>query len=111
MFLQTLALGEWCTYSWIQETPTAVDEPLLVKKKKTDSNHAVTEFLMQLPKMESHYCRSHTSKLYLEPVWQSINDLYRFYVKNCSENGKRHLSHTSFRAEFNKLNLALFTPK
>ncbi|KAK9722137.1 hypothetical protein QE152_g19812 [Popillia japonica] len=36
-------------------------------------------FLESLPKMESHYCRSTSNKLYLQPQWQSKQQLYELY--------------------------------
>lgn len=36
-------------------------------------------FFDLLPKLESHYCRASTSKLYLESVWLTKTSLYNFY--------------------------------
>lgn len=68
-------------------------------------------FLSQLPKMESHYCRKDTSKLYLDPQLQNINELYRFYIKECEAQHFQILNHTTFRQEFNDKNLSLFRPQ
>lgn len=61
--------------------------------------------------MESHYCRSSTQKLYLEPIWQTMQELYRFYVNDyCKEQNVKAYSRTVFNERFNEMNLSLFHP-
>jgi len=38
------------------------------KKPESDGRRFIGEFLSTVPKMESHYCRANTSKLYQEQV-------------------------------------------
>lgn len=61
--------------------------------------------------MESHYCRSSTSKLYLEPRWQSILSLYKEYEKYCKHKDLVFCSIKLYRDQFHELNVCLFTPK
>jgi hypothetical protein len=49
---------------------------ITVSEKKSFLN----KFLNTLPKLESHYYRASTSKLYLEPNWTSKIELYNFIV-------------------------------
>lgn len=44
---------------------TTDTENLNISERKSLLN----TFLDSLPKMESHYCRANTKKLYLEPIW------------------------------------------
>ncbi|CAH1113895.1 unnamed protein product [Psylliodes chrysocephalus] len=75
-------------------------------------NENLYEFFESLAKVESHYCRSSTSKLYLEPMWTSTNELYRFYKENyCVENQKESVSRTVFFNEFCKKNYSIYIPK
>jgi len=52
-----------------------------VRNVCSQRKESAENFLNSLPKMESHYCRSTTSKLYLEPVRQSHSELYREYCE------------------------------
>jgi hypothetical protein len=78
MFLNTLSIGEWTALNW-QKTvvPTKNDSldpddpdsenetrPAAKKLRKPRELEALEEFFSTLPKMESHYCRKRTSKLY-----------------------------------------------
>lgn len=90
MFLQTLPIGEWSVQNWVKAktTPGKLPSPTDVRKKSqrqiATKNPAgisfIIEFLHSLPKVESHYCRKDSTKLYLEPQWRNVSDLYRFYV-------------------------------
>lgn len=120
MFLRTLALEEWTVQNWLKTHEATLKAPpsktscgLVAKRayRKCEERAFLQEFLHKLPKVESHYCRKDTSKLYLEPVWHNINELYRVYTKECSEGSKVALSHFTFRQEFDKQNLSLFKPK
>lgn len=119
MYLNTLDIGEWSVHNWTRNEEKPVSE-----KKKTSRNtntmaleeiaiNNVKEFLDKLPKLPSHYCRKSTSKLYLEPIWQSRQGIYREYIKYLSENGKQtfKVSATKFNTLFDEINLALFSPK
>ena len=69
------------------------------------------QFFSLLPKMESHYCRASSSKLYLEPIWQSKSALYKEYAKYCKVSDLQILSVKVFYEEFDNNNLSLFHPK
>ena len=106
MFLNTLNLGEWTVRGWVtclsdssadesEECPNPnnqVERPSTsndTEPQVADVNMAPPEmatrrananrFLDQLPKLESHYCRSSSTKQYLEPDWQSFAALHREY--------------------------------
>lgn len=69
-------------------------------------------FFNALPKLESHYCRKSSSKLYLEPNWTSKSGLYHCYKENwCKERNTLPLPYPLFSNMFDDLNLSLFTPK
>ncbi|KAJ8896631.1 hypothetical protein PR048_001975 [Dryococelus australis] len=67
-------------------------------------------FIYNLPKMESHYCRKSISKVYLEPLFQSQQQLYRMYVENCKSEEKDFVSRFTFSNLLSKKNVALFQP-
>ncbi|XP_077103049.1 uncharacterized protein LOC143753996 [Siphateles boraxobius] len=62
-------------------------------------------------KVPLHYCRSTTSKQYLEPVFQSMADLYAVYCRAAAEKNVTPLSRQVFTNEFKRLNLGLYHPK
>ena len=110
MFLFTLGIGEWSALNWAKEGHTQADT-----KGQTHSNAcrsvAGHEFILQnLPKVPSHYCRSTTSKQYLEPVFQSMADLYAVYCRAAAEKNVTPLSRPVFTDEFKHLNLGLYHP-
>lgn len=106
-----------------------VDRPLstklLISEEKKD---LLTKFFSDLPKMPSHYCRKRTDKQYLEPNFQSLAQLHRYYQIFCNEwncnrnesnddTSKRNernytsLSYGFFCERFKDLKLSLYQPK
>lgn len=109
-FLSTLGLGEWSVAHWVQtnesensSSQTAVENEALA---------SLQAFLRDLPKLPSHYCQSLSSKLYLEPMFQSMSELHRLYKRHCEEElHTTPLSRQILMDEFTHLNLALYHPK
>jgi len=115
MFLNTLSVGEsqvhnWCSINEIstQQLQGTQSRPF---KNNTGQKEFIELFFNKLPKMESHYCRKSTSKLYLEPLVQSKSQLYKIYIDECNVNGKTPVSRTYFSEAFEANNLSLFSPK
>ncbi|VEN42186.1 unnamed protein product [Callosobruchus maculatus] len=109
-FLNTLCLGEWTVLNWVKENleNTEDDEQNLdssystkkLPKRQSNVKSREKDFLLKffdkLPKLESHYCRASTSKIYFEPIWKSKQELYRFYVEECKVQDVSPLSTASF---------------
>ncbi|VEN62189.1 unnamed protein product [Callosobruchus maculatus] len=124
-FLNTLCLGEWTVLNWVKENleNTENDEQNLdssystkkLPKRQSNVKSREKDFLLKffdkLPKLESHYCRASTSKIYFEPIWKSKQELYRFYVEECKAQDVSPLSTASFANIFLDKNYSLFTPK
>jgi len=104
MFLNTLSVGESQIQGWFIDTgeeKTASSQNSIPRKQILFTNKMfVSTFLESLPKIETHYCRKSTSKLYLEP-----------YSEKCKEEGKTLVSRTNFMNIFSEKNLSLFSPK
>lgn len=118
MFTSTLGISENMMLFWLNKENGITDndtervERPRRENEKTKSMNQLKNFLTSLPKMESHYCRASTSKLYLEPLWQSKRELYRFYKNTwCVEQNAEVVSITSFSSIFNKMNLSLYRLK
>lgn len=112
MFLHTLDIGEWTVVNWTKNKSQknihrVADDNLenineenktAPKKKKEKEVKNLVQFYEELPKMESHYCRASTKKLYLEPIWKSKSDLYDFYKKDwCQQKAIKPVSLCSMK--------------
>nr|CAI5866567.1 unnamed protein product [Callosobruchus analis] len=112
MFLNTLALGSFT--SWTRKGKHAMYTHKQAENAKRTKKSPYTEdidflknFLSRLPKLPSHYNRANSSKLYLEPIFRSLKQIYDLYIEICKEDGKE----ISFKQDFNENNLALYQPK
>nr|CAH7713531.1 unnamed protein product [Callosobruchus chinensis]CAH7717261.1 unnamed protein product [Callosobruchus chinensis] len=117
MFLSTLGVGEWTVreYSSKQFGMTIAQEDMSMQNRKRCSTkgqkEAMKMFLNDLPKMPSHYCRSSTARLYLEPVFQSKMDVYREYEKYCGTKSQKPFSEKIFFKTLEKENIKLYRPR
>lgn len=118
MFGNTLGLKETLILSWVKEFNREPDDYQGSRKSETrrarfaEKNTAVYQFLQSLPKMESHYCRASSTKLYLEPLWRSNAALYNFFKREyCGERNLEPPSIATFMKIFEELNLSLYMPK
>ncbi|XP_029928354.1 uncharacterized protein LOC115373878 [Myripristis murdjan] len=118
MFLSTLGIGEWSVLNWAQ-TAVAQQEDSednakkrLPRKSRKASEHSfLKDFLESLPKVPSYYCGTSISKLYLEPVFSNMSEVYRHYHSHCLEKQTTPLSRQVFCAVFKKMDLRLCDPK
>ncbi|KAF6205401.1 hypothetical protein GE061_019573 [Apolygus lucorum] len=127
LFLNTLAITDWLVKESV-ERPTIEqaerpdcegdeDEPVTSKRNKRQSAESENKmnklrlFLQSLPKMESHYCRKNTSKLFLEPLFQAKTEVYELYQADCAEKSLPAASLKSFYCVFDEMKLALFRPR
>lgn len=81
-------------------------EKYISEKKKI-----IVEWFEKLPKVPAHYCRASSSKLYLEPLWQTKKELYDTYKEYCNENRKLWGSLTLFMQVFESKNLSIYVPQ
>lgn len=123
MFLNTICMGERMVNIWkyaengpvqqVEDEDVAGNIGTVGRRDRyKEMKSKLQEFFEQLPKVESHYCRSKSSKLYLEPTWTSKSELYNVY-KNvwCKEKGINYFSVATFSHIFAEMNLSIFRPK
>lgn len=119
-FLSTLGLKKDMVYGWVENTPRVMiqSKPPKPHKNKKRNIYQVARkmrlelFLRDLDKMESHYCRLQSKKVYIAATFRSKVDLYNEYKKYCLENGYgQAASYFPFSEVFDKMNLALFRPR
>lgn len=97
MFLKTLGLNEKMVQNWIHngQKHGLTERKDLENKRKSDrrsrSNYFqntaeqigyLKSFFDLLPKVDSHYCRKDSQKLYLEHPFHTKNEVYEVYKKN-----------------------------
>lgn len=122
MFLSTLGLKEWSVRNWCMsaEKNTGMhcteNEQLSISRVRCTATMKerklfLEKFLNDMPKLPSHYCRSSSNKLYLEPMFQNKNDIYREFEKYAGEHNIKPLSRNYFVQEMERQNIALFRPK
>ena len=85
-----------CAQTWAkgEHAPKRKERPAsqYYTRAEEDKEFMRKEFLEKLPKMPSHYCRSSSTKQYLEPIIPTLAELYRLYQTKCAENGSRPLN-------------------
>ncbi|XP_067283020.1 uncharacterized protein [Pseudorasbora parva] len=109
LFLATLGIGAWSALNWVQETGNT--QKNAASCNRHEAHEFLRSFLQDLPKVSSHFCRSSTSKQYLEPFFQSMMDLYKVYHRAAEEKMLRPFSRQIFSEEFKQQNLSLHRPK
>ncbi|CAH1102778.1 unnamed protein product [Psylliodes chrysocephalus] len=90
MFLNTLGINEGSVIYWKNDSKNKVDNSkqlgLIVNnhtKGVKDRKEMLIEFFRDFPKIESDYCRTRSSKFYLDPVFESKSGFYKFYKSWC----------------------------
>ncbi|XP_055956576.1 uncharacterized protein LOC130012503 [Patella vulgata] len=116
MFLSTFALGEKMVYRWVDRSKNGTTPGSTEKRKKSKNRESSTyltarQFLDSLPKLPSHYCRSSSDKMYLEPVFTTFMSLYKEFASYCQREDHPVTNRKSFRQAFEDMNLSIFTPK
>lgn len=119
MFLATLGVNEWTVreYSSRQHGMHVAEENNSMEKRgrNTSSNKEkrdlLNTFLENLPKMPSHYCRTSTSNLYLEPTFQSKAELFEEYCQYCEINGCSPLSNKILFKTLKEKKIKLYRPR
>ncbi|KAJ8981068.1 hypothetical protein NQ317_007204 [Molorchus minor] len=117
MFLSTLDVKEWtvrdCSKKLYGIHEAERDIYISKRNRRSNDNRRLTlkSFLDELPKMPSHYCRVSTSKIYLEPTFQSKNDLYREYQKYCDSKNEKVMSLQVLKEEVKKMDIQIFKPR
>ena len=111
MFLATLGIKQWSFLKWVGRRGDSPKRSSKTGRVRDEDQEYLKKFLLDLPKVPSHYCRSTSTRLYLEPVFKSLSHLHKEYSRSCVEDGVQALSRQVFTKRFNDLNMAIFHPK
>lgn len=104
MVLSTLGIKQWTFLKWVGRRGESPEKMVRVRVR-TEKQDFLKTFLLDLPKVPSHYCRSSSSKMYLEPFFKSISHLHTQYKQSCADHSIQPLSRQVFTNTFNDLNL------
>lgn len=81
------------------------------KRVEDGIKQGISEFIESIPKIESHYTRANTSKLYIDGG-KTIIDLHKDYEDHCKANRKPFGNYALFYKIFTKdFNISFFVPK
>lgn len=123
LFLSTTSLGEYTVHSWLKKDGSSASgmsncsqfnnhkRKTPIKPNLKEAMEFARKFLVSLPKMESHYARSSTKKLYLEPVFRSINELFQVYTEACKAENQKPLSRCTMSNLYHEMNLSIHPVK
>ena len=102
----------------LQDNPNVIQNRKYVARAQSEFNQALLErkirlltFLIEYPKLESHYCRKDTDKEYFETEHQTLIDLYKQYVEVCKNESSIPLSFPVFSGTLKNLDFCLFKPR
>jgi len=71
---------------------------------------SVHDHIESIPKIESHYCRKDTSRVYIEGG-KTVAQLHREYTKQRQLKGGKCASYAQYLEVFNSYNISFFVPK
>lgn len=112
-FLSTTGLCNWWVHNALTEEIERTEPEKATKDwvEPQESTKRLQQWLMDLPKLPSHYSRQSSKKLCLEPTFQSYLELYRRYVIDMKKLGHKAMSRFKFLEEFHAMDLSLFHPR
>lgn len=114
MFLSTTGLKNTFLHDHIKSRDFNNINEEHTNKRNAPENRGkefLKEFLANLPKMPSHYCRQSTAKMYLEPIFHTVADLYKVYNEKCKERAVKAMGRTVFTEVVKEMNIGLFQPR
>ncbi|XP_050506636.1 uncharacterized protein LOC126884617 [Diabrotica virgifera virgifera] len=69
------------------------------------------KFIESIPRVESHYVRANSSREYISGG-RNLSDIYRDYVKMCTDKKEKYINYVMFHKIFNtEFNISFFIPK
>lgn len=120
-FMATLDISSRPLRTVINKTSTTTEASVAGDMRGKHGNHfkvpdavkdGIRRHIESIPRIESHYCRSNTSREFIDGG-KSIADLHRDYIKQCQETHTPYSdSYLMYNQIFNtEYNISFFTPK
>lgn len=119
MFINTLCIGYKMVQSWVDqssygmhpEKASRVDTRQHIREQHKAQYEILNNFLEELPKLPGHYCRKDSLKLYLEPHFRSLSDVYKVYLSHAEEKAVPRLARKTFTKVFHSKKLISLQPQ
>lgn len=126
MFLSTFDLKEKMVHNWIlnnqnhgfAKSVETKNHEKTAKRNRTSfhlkckaQSDFVKTFFNRMPKMESHYCRKDTNKLYFQHPFKTKTEIYEIYKTTCENENQSAVSSCSFNKIFDAENLSIYQPR
>lgn len=95
MFMKTLGINEKMVRNWDDGNilyNTQSGEVLPKRKSSINDNiyekrlNFLKNWLNDMPKLECHYRRQYTNKLYFQTYFKSYSQIYKLYCEECVQN-------------------------
>lgn len=120
MFFNTLGISETMARKWThmqsnskRQTRLKVNER--VQKLTYEKRLKFLEnWLEKIPKIDSHYRRKYTNKIYFESDFKSFKEIFDLYLLECKGNEENEIfpvSYPNFMQTIKKGNYSLFKPR
>ncbi|XP_072375150.1 uncharacterized protein [Diabrotica undecimpunctata] len=120
-FLATLSINNRVIQTVLKKQKVCESGKIVeTDKRGTHNNHykvdeeiksEIRSHINSIPRIDSHYCRSHTSKQYIEGN-KTLADLHRDYLKSCEEKQRPAANYHMYRKIFEEeFNIAFYIPK
>lgn len=133
MFLGTLGLNEWMVKNWVDKSdhglphkggqfeddeeeqvddPNSGTENIRHRQSRSlDKKKHLNDWIVSLPKMESHYCRNNSKRLYLEGPFNTKQEIYDLYLEKCKIDNVTPFKRNSVMKVFEENRISIFKPR
>ena len=127
-FLATLCIGRDSFQRWVknglqeieedtdgdavhsEDEVSVPDQPNMKTTHKVRRQHVV-EWLDQVPKVPSHYCRASSQRVYVEATFRSVSHMYRIYSTWCIEHSYETVSRQIFATMLEEKKISIHSPR
>lgn len=123
-FLNTICIGEDSFRRWTRDTDNLNEESTeqdnlqleatsstVCPRRNSELKKTVKTWLDILPKVPSHYCRSTTTKIYVESTFRSTLHMHQVYKEWCIENNYRAASRMVFTRVLAQERIGIHQPR
>ncbi len=114
-FLNTLDISLSQFYRWLSSSvcdPFAQDDDQNVANNKPDPRRdTAIEWIDQLPKVPSHYCRASSSKQYVDSSFQSESHMHRLYTDYAKTKQQKPLCRQLFASILESKKVGIHAPR
>jgi hypothetical protein len=109
LFTNTFGITSRLLLRWMcNKTDVLCDKPA---KQYTPKQESIVEWVENLPKVPSHYCRATTSRMYVESTFRSISHMYSIYAEYAKNRGEIPLCRQLFANILEDKKVSIHVPR